>query len=231
MATLTEVPVVLDPTVILVSAGVTNPIRQISRVVHTVGNTWEGISSTGITAAYSDEVTETSDNAPTLAQPTANLEKAQAFVPFSIEIGEDWAGFQSEMGMMFQDAKDTLENTQFLTGLGHTSHVPQGLIAVGGATAQVTTATTAVIAAADLYSLEAGLAERWLRRAQIVGSRAFFQKVRQLDIYGGASLWVQLRTGTRRRCSATRRTSGRRTRRRRRRRVRLSRRSGTSTSS
>lgn len=186
------VPVILDPTVILTSSGVINPIRQIARNEQIVGNTWEGISSAGITAAYSAEAVEASDNAPVLAQPTANVEKAQAFVPMSIEVSEDWAGIQASMAMMFSDAKDVLENTQFLTGLGHASNVPQGLIAVGGATSIVSSATTAVFAVADLYSLENALAPRWRARASIVGNRAAFQKVRQFDTAGGANLWVQL---------------------------------------
>jgi HK97 family phage major capsid protein len=186
------VPVVLDPTVILTSSGVINPIRQIARVERTVGNTLEFISSTGITAGYGAEAVEASDNAPTLAQPTLNVEKAFAFVPFSIEIGEDWAGIQASMAMMFSDAKDTLENTKFLTGLGHASNEPSGLIAVGGATAVISSATTAVFAVADLYSLETALAPRWRARASIVGNRAAFQKVRQFDTAGGANLWVQL---------------------------------------
>ncbi len=186
------VPVVLDPTVILVSSGVLNPIRQIARVESFVGNTYEFITSTGITASYGNEATEASDGAPALVQPIAYAEKAQAFVPMSIEIAEDWGAVQSAMGVMFSDAKDTLENVQFLQGLGHASHAPQGLIAAGGATAVVSTATTAVVAAADLYSLEAALAPRWQARATFVGNRAVFQKIRQFDTAGGASLWVQL---------------------------------------
>ncbi len=186
------VPVELDPSVILVSSGVINPVRQIARVRQTVLNTVEFITSTGITAAYGAEATEASDNAPTIAQPTLNVEKAFAFVPMSIEVAQDWAAIQSEMSMMFQDAKDTLENTKFLLGLGHTSSEPQGVIAVGGATAVSTSATTAVLAAADLYTLENALAPRWRARASIVGNRAAFQKIRQLDTAGGANLWVQL---------------------------------------
>ncbi len=186
------VPVILDPSVILVSSGVINPVRQLARVVQVTGNTWQGITSTGITAGYAAEETIATDNAPALVQPVANVEKAFAFVPMTIEISQDWGAIQSEMAMMFQDAKDTLENTKFLTGIGHASTEPLGLIAPLGATAVVTSAATATIAAADLYSLETALAPRWRARASIVGNRAAFQKVRQLDTAGGANLWVQL---------------------------------------
>ena len=188
------VPVTLDPTVILYGGGYVNPIRQVADVRTITGNTWEGVNTAGVVAGYGAEATEASDNAPTLAQPTANVEKAFAFIPFSIEIGQDWGAFQSEMGELFADAKTTLENTKFLTGLGHSSTEPQGLIAVGGYTAVVTTSTTAAVLAADIYSLEAALHVR-ARNAQrtcFFGSKSFYQKVRQLDTGGGANLWVQL---------------------------------------
>lgn len=186
------VPVTLDPTLILTNAGYVNPIRQLARTETITGNTWYGVSTTGITAGYAAEFTEASDNSPTLVQPTANVEKAQAFIPFSIEIGQDWANFTAEMSRLFLDAKNNLENTKFLTGLGHTSSEPQGLIAVGGATAVVVTATTATIAVGDIYNLESALSPRNRANASIVGNRAFFQKVRQLDTAGGANLWTQL---------------------------------------
>jgi HK97 family phage major capsid protein len=189
------VPYTLDPTLILTSAGVLNPIRNLARVETITGNTWYGVSTTGISAGYAAEFTETSDNSPTLVQPSANVEKAQAFIPFSIEIGEDWQSFTSEMSRLFADAKDTLENTKFLTGLGHASSEPQGLIAVGGATAVISTATTATLAVADIYALEAALQPRSRARASIVGNKAVFQKVRQFDTAGGASMWTQLQFG------------------------------------
>lgn len=189
------VPVTLDPTVILTGAGYANPVRNLAKVITITGNTWQGVSSTGITAGYGAEATEASDNAPTLVQPSANVEKAFAFVPYSIEIGGDWSSLGAEMAELFADAKNKLENTKFLTGLGHGSNEPQGLIAVGGATAVVSSATTAVFAVADLYSLESALDPRWRDRASIVGNRAAFQKVRQFDTAGGANLWVQLQYG------------------------------------
>lgn len=187
------VPVILDPTVILTNAGVNNPVRDLARNIQVVGNTWEGISSTGITAAYSAEAVEASDNAPTIAQPTANVEKAQAFVPFSIEIGEDWQGFATEIATMMADAKDRLESSRFLTGAGHSSNVPEGLHV--GATATISTATTAVFAIADLYSLYEAVSPRWRSRGTFVANARYLDKIRQFDTAGGAGLWVQLQNG------------------------------------
>jgi HK97 family phage major capsid protein len=186
------VPVELDTTLLITNAGRVNPVRRLADVRQTAGNVVEFINTAGITAGYGAEVTEASDNAPVLAQPTANVEKAFAFVPFSIEIGSDWANFQSDMARAFTDAKDDLEATKFLKGLGHGSNEPQGLIAVGGATAIVSTGTTAVVGAQDLYNLRQALSERYQPNAAIVGNRATFDKIRQLDTAGGANLWVQL---------------------------------------
>lgn len=188
------VPIVLDPTVILTSNGQVNPIRQLARVEPIVGNTWNGVSSAGITASYSAEAVEATDNSPTLTQPSLNVEKAKAFVPFSIEAGEDWGSLQSEMARLLQDAKDALESTKFAFGAGHGSQEPQGLLV--GATAIVTTAATATFAVADIYSLLEGLPPRWQPGASFVANLKYLNKIRQFDTYGGASLWVQLGNGT-----------------------------------
>jgi HK97 family phage major capsid protein len=187
------VPYVLDPTVIPTGNGVVNPLREISRVETITGNNWLGVTAGTILAAYSAEVTQTVDNAPVLAQPSLNVEKAQAFVPFSIEIGQDWGSLESEMSSLFSDAKDALEADKFVTGLGHGSNVPQGLL-VGG-TSVVTTAATATFAVGDLSTVEAALPPRFRPNAKIVTNRAQLNRVRAFDQYGGAALWVQLGDG------------------------------------
>ena len=186
------VPVELDTTLLLTNAGVVNPVRNIARVRQTNVNTVEFINSAGITAAFNAEATEASDNSPTLAQPTVNIEKAFAFVPMSIEIAEDWANIQADVAMMFADSKNRLESDKFLTGLGHASHEPQGLIAVGGATAVVTSGTTATAGLADIYALSSGLSARYRPNATLVGNRSFFDKARQFNTAGTFGAWVDL---------------------------------------
>jgi HK97 family phage major capsid protein len=84
------VPVTLDPTIIPTSNGAVNPWRAISRVEQITGNTWNGVSAGAVVASRDLEFEEVSDDSPTLAQPTATVTKAQAFIPFSIEVGQDW---------------------------------------------------------------------------------------------------------------------------------------------
>lgn len=182
------VPFTLDPTVIHTSNHSVNPFRAISRNVTIVTDEWNGVSSAGVTAAYAAEATEASDNAPTLAQPSISVEKAQVFVPFSIEIGQDWSGLQQEMTRMFQESKDDLEATKFGFGAGSGSDEPQGVL-VGG-TITYTTAATATLAVADIYGTETQLPPRHRPGASWVANRGIYNTIRQFDTSGGASLWV-----------------------------------------
>jgi HK97 family phage major capsid protein len=181
------VPVTLDPTIIPTSNGAVNPWRQISRVEKITGNTWNGVSAGAITASRDLEFEEVSDDGPTLAQPTATVTKAQAFVPFSIEVGQDWASLESEMANLIQDAKDVEEATAFATG-GGTGVNPQGVLT--GATGTVA-AGTAAFAVAHGYSLLESLPARFRPNGKFVGNLAQFNRIRQLDTAGGANLWVQ----------------------------------------
>lgn len=185
------VPFQLDPTIIPTSNGVVNPLRAISRVETIAVNEWRGVSSAGISAAYATEAAEASDNSPTLAQPTVTANRAQAFIPFSIELDQDYSGLQSELARQLQDAKDELEAAKFLTGTG--TNEPQGLLV--GATTTVTAAGVASFAVADLYKLEEAVPPRHRPLAHIIGNRAIFNKVRQFDTQGGAALWVRLDAG------------------------------------
>lgn len=187
------VPVQLDPTIIPTSNGVVNPWRQISRIEQiTGGNTWNGVSAGAVVASRDAEFEEVSDDTPTLAQPTATVTKAQVFIPFSMEVGQDWASMEAEMAKLIQDSKDTEEATAFATGAG-TGVNPQGVLT--GATATVA-AGTAAFAVAHGYALLEALAPRFRPNAVFVANLAQYNRVRQLDTSGGASIWVQnLATG------------------------------------
>lgn len=186
------VPFTLDPTIIPTSNLAVNPFRGIARVEQIVTDDWNGVSSAGVSASWDAEGAEVSDDAPTLAQPSVSVHKAAAFVPFTLEVGMDWAGLQSEMAIAIQDAKDELEATAFATGTG--SGQPQGITV--GATATIAEATGGSFAAADVYALEAALPPRFRPMASFVANRAQYQRVRQFDTQGGAQLWIDnLRLG------------------------------------
>src|SRR5262249_8362229 len=52
------IPLTLDPAVRLTSNGSVNPLRQIARVVTTVTDTWQGVTSAGVTAEWTAEAAE-----------------------------------------------------------------------------------------------------------------------------------------------------------------------------
>lgn len=181
------VPFELDPTILNTSNGVINPIRAISRVEPITVDEWRGISSAGITASYAAEATETTDNAPTLAQPTVSTEKAQAFVPFSIEVGQDWSGLQSQMATLLADAKDTLEAGKFISGTG--TNEPFGVLT--GTTNTIAAATGLTITLANLYSLKNALPPRYRVNGVYLADSAILDRFRQFDTVGSsAAIWV-----------------------------------------
>jgi HK97 family phage major capsid protein len=161
------VPFALDPTIMLSSDGSVNPLRQLATVTPITTNEWRGITSAGVSASFDAEAQEVSDDSPTLAQPTIAVNRADAFIPFSFEVGMDYPGFQAEIGKLLQDSKDQLEASAFTTGNG-TPPNPQGVIT--GATNVVTTAGTALFAVADVYSTQNALPPRFSPNAAWLSS-------------------------------------------------------------
>jgi HK97 family phage major capsid protein len=181
------IPFTLDPTVIHTSNYSVNPYRAISRVIPITGDNWQGIASGGVSATYAAEATEVSDGSPSFTQPAISPSRCHVFVPFSVEIGQDWGALQTEITSMIQESKDDLEATKFTTGSG--TNEPFGL-QVGG-TAQTVTASTATFVVADVYRTEADLPPRSRPRAQWIANRAIYNRVRQFDTAGGAQLWTE----------------------------------------
>lgn len=162
-------PTHLDPTIILTNAGSSNVIRQISRVVtlaqgHTV---WHGITSAGVTASWDGELAEVSDDSPTFGNPSVSTNVAQAFVQGSIAAFEDIAGLQSDVMMMFADARDRLEGVAHATGLG-ASNQPKGIVTAldASTTVEITSTTAATIGEVDLHAMYRGVGVRWRRNGK-----------------------------------------------------------------
>jgi len=157
------VPFTLDPSVMLTSSGALNPIRELSREITIATDTWKGVSSTGVTASYVAEATAATDASPTLAQPTIDCAQGRAFVPFSIELGQDWDSLQQELVRLISDGRDVLDATQFLTGTGTDS--PAGVLTGLTTSQRVQTVGTAAIAISDIYSLKGALPARFIPNA------------------------------------------------------------------
>jgi HK97 family phage major capsid protein len=186
-------PFVLDPTIILTNTGSANPWRRISNVKQTTSNTWNGVTSAGVNAAWLAEGTVTTDNSPTVGNVQITPAKAAAWVFGSYEVLED-TDFGQQLPRLLADAKDRLEEAAFATGAG-TGGVPGGVLT--GATTTVTTATTLVVAVGDIYAVQGALPPRFRNAPGCawVANVAIINKFRQLDTAGGASFWTNLGKG------------------------------------
>jgi HK97 family phage major capsid protein len=155
-------------------------VRQLARVESITTDQWKGVTSDGVTAGYAAEAAEASDNSPTLAQPVADTARGQAFIPFSIEVGQDWSSLAEEMGRLLRDGRDQVDATQMLTGNG--SNAPIGVLAIGTSGSLTTTqrqqtAGTASFAVADVYSVMQALPARFRPDAAVVGHPSTFDTV------------------------------------------------------
>lgn len=185
-------PFVLDPTIILTNAGSANPFRRVSRVEQTTSNTWNGVTSAGVNAAFVGEATAATDASPSVGQLQITPQKAHAWVFGSYESLED-SDLGAQLPRLFADAKDRLEEAAFATGVG-TGVFPQG--AVTAATTGNTAAATAY-AVGDVYTLQGRLGARFRmsRSAAWMANLFYLNKTRQFDTAGGSSFWANLGQG------------------------------------
>jgi HK97 family phage major capsid protein len=94
------IPVFIDPSVILTDQETDNPFLTLARQVTVTTQKWKGVSAAGVAWSFDAVAAEVSDDQITIAQPEVEVETARGFIPYSIEIGEDWPGFQAEMGRL-----------------------------------------------------------------------------------------------------------------------------------
>jgi HK97 family phage major capsid protein len=199
MATTTTgvpVPYQLDPTLIYAGSGALNPFRQICRVETVTEGTWKGVNTQDVSLAYSAEAAEASDSSPTLAQPSITTQRCIGFIPFSIEVGQDWGSLVPELTQALADGKDVLDATAFLTGTG--SNQPGGVLNIGGTgglttTQRILTNTTAVYAVGDPYRLKTGLPARFINAATWVAAPGIWDTTYRF-VGGNSTEPVQMET-------------------------------------
>lgn len=174
------VPVFIDPSIILTAQESENPFLTIAKQTDVNTNAWKGVSSDGVTWSFDAENSEVSDDSPTLAQPKVDVFTARGFVPFSIEVGEDYPGFASEMSELLSAGYDELLVDKFTRGSG--TGEPLGIVTALDAdtTVEVLLATAGTLAAADVYNVWAKLPQKYRRRASWLGAVEINNKIRQL---------------------------------------------------
>ena len=187
-------PIDLDPAILLTSAGSNNPLRRISRVVQTMTNSWQGVSSAGVTAEWVGEGVEVADATPTLGQPVVPVWKGDSFVPYSFEIGMDGLNFLQELQKLLIDAADQLQATAFTTGSG--TGQPKGIITslvAASPSVVVTGSGSEALVSADVYALQNQLPPRFQPDAQWTASLPIVNQLRQFETTNGSIKFPELR--------------------------------------
>jgi len=182
-------PFVLDPTIVLTNNASANPYRRISNVKTTTSNTWNGVTSAGVTAAWLAEGTASGDQSPTVGNIVITPLKAAAWIFGSFEVLSD-TDFGQQLPRLLADAKDRLEEAAFATGTGTAQ--PTGVVV--GATTTTATITTGAYVLGDVYAIHAALPPRFRNSPNCawVANVAQINRTRALDTAGGSSFWTNL---------------------------------------
>lgn len=176
------VPVLIDPTIILTSGAAAAPILDISTVKTITTNQWKGVSSAGFSFSYQAESAVVTDNTPSLAQPTIPVYRADGFLPYTVEIDQDWPGFEAEMNKLLAAGYLNLHASVTMTGTG--SNQPTGIFTgmqnQTNSPAHVILTTLGTLGAVDLRKAWAALPERFRPNAKWVLNVSVENQIRAL---------------------------------------------------
>ena len=172
------VPVLIDPTIILTSGAADAPILNLARIVTVTTDNWKGVSSAGVSWSYDSEAAEVSDDAPTLAQPAIDIYTARGFIPYSIEVGQDYPGFAEEMRRLLDQGYVDLVASQSMTGT-----TPVGIFTAldANTNVEVVVTTDGTFSAVDLLKTWKALPERYKARATWVMSTSVENEIRSFS--------------------------------------------------
>jgi HK97 family phage major capsid protein len=176
------VPVLIDPSIIVTTQENDNPFLRIARTVDVNTNAWKGVSSAGVSWSFDAEAAEVSDDSLTsLVQPTVTVFMARGFIPYSIEISEDWEGFAAEMARVLAIGYDDLLLSKFTSGSG--TGEPRGILtalAAASPTVTVTSVTDGAFGQEDVFSTWNALPQKYRRNASWMMSVSCQAKIRQM---------------------------------------------------
>lgn len=191
------VPVLIDPTIILTGQESLNPMRRLARSETITTNAWKGVSSAGVSWSYDAEGVEVSDDAPTLAQPSVTVHGARGFIPYTIEISQDYPSFAAEFGRLLAEGYDELQASAFITGTG--SGQPFGILTAldANTNVEVVVGTDGAFSAPDVDKVWTALPDKykanatWLMNSDVDSYIAAWG-----DAYGGRTVDLQGRPTT-----------------------------------
>lgn len=184
-------PVFIDPSVILTDQELDNPFLRTASVIDVNTNAWKGVSAAGVAWSFDAEAAEVSDDSITLAQPSVTVFMARGFIPFSIEVAQDWPGFQSEMAGLLATGYDDLLLSKFTNGNGTSE--PKGILTalVAQTTTETVTTTDGAFGQEDIYKVWKAVGQKYRRRASWQMSVGVMNKIRQFgtsNVYHAATV-------------------------------------------
>ena len=159
------IPFALDPSIILTSTGVLNPMRNLGQVETIVGaTTWKGVASDGVVAAFGAEGAARNRRRPDArAAVDHGRRRRSASCRSRSKPAQDWDGLQDELVRLMNDAKNVLEATKFLLGTG--TNEPGGILNIGGTGGLTTTQRVQTAARRPTPSATRGSSRPRSRRA------------------------------------------------------------------
>ena len=186
------VPVLIDPSIILTSGAGAAPVLELARVVTITTDEWKGVSSAGVSWSYDAEGSEVSDDSPTLAQPTVPVKTARGFIPYSIEVGDDYPGFAAEMRRLLDQGYVDLVASQTITGA-----TPRGIFTAldANTNVEVVVTTDGAFGAVDLLKVWKALPERYRARATWLMHTDVENEIRSFGVNNDSYYTVNLAAG------------------------------------
>jgi HK97 family phage major capsid protein len=179
-------PLQLDPSIILTNAGAAGPFRRLGRTVIGTSNTWNGVTSAGVTASWVAEASPVSDATPAIGQLVITPYKEAAWITGSLEVIGDTT-LDSQVPALIADARTRLEATAFATGSGSTQ--PFGVV-----TRAASDTTTGALAASHIYALLGALGPRFrvydTARPAFLANIANINTARQIAAFTGANFSI-----------------------------------------
>lgn len=186
------VPFTLDPAILLTNDGSNNPLRRLATVKMTTTDSWNGITSAGVTAEWKAEAAEMADASPTLAQPSIPVHLGDAFIPYTYEYGMDAVDALQQLSMVLRDGADQLMATAYTTGTG--TGQPAGIVTgLTGTASEINCATSETLTAADAYALQNALPARFSGNATWQSHIAIANEFRAMETTNGALQFPELR--------------------------------------
>ncbi len=193
-------PLTIDPSIVITGTGALNPVRDVADVVTIGTHDWVGVTADSVTASYVQEGTEPLDATPALIGPKISSQQGRAFVPFTIEAGQDWETLAGQLTKLIADGKNTVDATMFLTGTG--TNQPSGILNIAGlngltTTQRVQTLTVATYAVGDPWLLKAAIPARFIGDCTFAAAPSTWDTTYQFVAQGSTTAARQFSDGDR----------------------------------